>query len=119
MRLICVACVIGLLTTSCSGGKQLSRVEYAIKNESGQRLNDVIVRIDSVHSFEHGVLVSGTQSGFSGEVALQAENHVTISWKDAAGKAYEFTVVANRATLVDKRVCRFVVDKEMRVKQAW
>ena len=93
--------------------------EYAVRNNSGQLLDEATVRIGSEHMFNHGVLVLNAITSYSGAISLHSENQVAISWQDTTGRVYKAVLTVSRKTLTDKRICLFMIDPTMHVKQGW
>ena len=116
-RFLWAMCIAAIwISAGCS---RMDLVDYSVKNRTTEKLTDVTVRFGTIHSFNHGNLIAEAHSSFSGQMPLLPQNRVTITWQDTAAKAYEAVLVVDRATLVDKRSCQFVIDKEMRVRLGW
>ena len=111
--------MMGLFTGGCLGFNLTYDAEYAVRNDSGQTLDEATVRIGTEHMFNHGVLVLNAIKSYSGPMPLHSENQVAISWQDATGRVYEAVLNVSRKTLTDKRICLFMIDPTMHVKQGW
>lgn len=111
--------VFSLLVVGCSLLVRTKYVEYAVKNESGGRLDDVRVCINSTHCFAHGVLIPDADKGFAGPIKLEKENQVEISWRNSAHETNRCMRIVGKKTLLDKRTCLFVIDTNMQVDLKW
>jgi hypothetical protein len=108
-----------LIAVGCHGGGQTRRIEYSVKNATGQDVQNVAVGIGDRHFFRHGNLISGSHSGFAGQMSVVPENTVTFDWTGADGKNHKATLSVPRKMLLDEQSCQFVIGRDMQVRQEW
>lgn len=119
MKILWLIPVMCLMVAGCRGGWQMKQIEYSVKNASEQDLQNVVVGIGENHLFKHGVLITGSHSGFSGHVSLGSDNKVTFNWQGSDGKTYKASLFVSRSALLDKLSCQFVIGRDMQVRQEW
>jgi hypothetical protein len=116
MKFLRFGCVLMLclVLTGCE-----KRIEYAIANDGSETVDDVVVKIDSGHSFAHGIIIPGAHTSFAGGVALHKTNLFTISWRDTSGKMHEEKISVTEGELRDKRRCRIAITSAMKLQKGW
>ena len=106
--------VTALLLIGCS-----TRVEYMLKNETFETVKDLRVISESGFRFDHGTLLSGAHSSFSGAMKLDDEDLLTISWTAEGAELHEQTLSVRRATLQDTRMRVFTITPEQEIEESW